>query len=279
MSSALQQSNLSNLRITLQTLYYERVNSIPSIANLGLYIRIKNDGFVENFINDSNEEFIAGEIVLVYNKENPALSTAYRCTKPHGKIVKHVNFNVNSHWSFFTAFENYSKAHVTNTINNVEKILSDSFDNFDIELVATDLSVGYSQALGRYDNERTDSNKLLLNKIIELRDLVLMRLAKDMNTGVAIPVSVSMHRIPITGTGMTDLMQCPWLTAVNKRDVVTAITREGNAFIHPDIFNFSNLFKFIYIKSEATRFILTENRIYDVTNPSNKLPRFFEYVK
>lgn len=279
MSSALQQSKLSNLRISLQSLYYERVSSIPSINNLGLYIRIKNDGFVENFVNDSNEEFMTGEIVLIYNKENPELSTAYRCTKPHGKIVKHVNFNLNAHWGFFTQSENYSKVHVTNTIVKIEKLLSDSFDDFDIETIATDLSVAYSQALGRYNTESTDANKLALNKIMELRDLVIMRLAKDMNTGLVIPVIVSMHRIPTNNTTIDDLIQCPWLNTTNKRDVVTAVTREGNAFIHPDIFNFTNLFKFIYIKSEATRFILTENRIYDVTNVSNKLPRFFEYVK
>jgi hypothetical protein len=279
MSVTLLQSYLTNLRLNLQSLEYLRVSEIPKLKDLDVYIRIKADGYLENFVTDSNVEFAQGEILIVLNKTTPTQSTAYRNTKPKGSIVKHENFDVTSYWHFFTLPENYSKTHVTEAIKQIEDSIENDFFSFDINKIATDLSIAYSQASGRSAEDNTDANKLILEKVINLRDRVLMRLAYELNSGSVQLLPVAAHRIPLNEELLLKLKTCPWLTPIQLSNIIKSTSRDGYSYIHPAVFNFSNLFTFVYVKSDEDKFIITPNKIYDVTNVDKTTPRFFTYVK
>lgn len=279
MSSTMQQTYLTNLRLTLQSAEYTRVAGIPDLNKLGVYIRIKTTGEAEDFLEDSNKEFLPGEILMVYNLDNPVLSTVYRNTKPKGNITKHDNFNITTFWNFFGQPENYSKQHLLNSVTLVTKAIADNFKTFDLKEVTRQLSISYALASGRFAEDSTDSNKLIIDNILDLRDKIFIRMAYDLNNDVVNPYFVQAYYLPLSADNLVTLANIPWLPNADLVNISMAVTNDNIGIIHPASFNYSEFFRYVYIKSNDKRYLLSENKIFDVTNVGENIPRYFTYVK
>lgn len=274
--NTLSQSYLSNLRLFLQSQLYSRIGSIPTIDQLGDYIRIKTDGFVERFNVDANAEFANGQIVLIINREHPTVSKAYRKTNT-GTLLQYDNVDILLYWQHFTLPENYSKNHIKLTLTKVEDLIKTNFKSFSIETVANDLAIAYNQ-LGNV-TEETDGTKALLAKTFELRDRVLMRAAYELRTQAVNPIKVTVGFILLSEDMVKSIANCPWLIGDEIERIIRASLSGTLGHTHPAFANYDRLFRFICVKCEDKYYAISENNIFDITEVNETTPRFYTYVK
>lgn len=272
-------SQVTQLKLYVQTLPYERIPAMPSLAELGCYLRVTENGFVEGFVK-SADEIGQGEVVLCTGENGTRDGTVYRRTKPHGNLVKHTLVDITEYWEFFSKSVNFSVNYFDLLLNDLNVDLVMNFFKFDPKAFAENLcSVLYSVKTRANSDTASDSDREIYKEVMNVRDRFYMRLVYELIQGDVEPMHSSVRSIPTVEDTAKFIETCPWLSSDQIYDVVRALQTPEIGICHPVLFNYQIELPFLLVRCDKKYFLLTEKRIYDVSNLDENLPRFFVYVK
>lgn len=277
--SILNESHITKLKVFIQTQPYTRITELPKLKDLGTYIRIKENGFIEALI-ELTDELAQGEIIIVPGENGTRESTIYRRSKPRGNLLKHEKVDATEYWDFFNQPVNFTISYFDLLLEDIKTKINDKFYDFDITEVLSDInSVLFYAYQRKAKDTASDSDIAIYEQVKEVRERIYMRLANDLVTGKVVPWSTSVYTVPTSVETVNQLSGCPWLKVDHLQAIIFALQDPERGFTHPELFNYQSGLPFLMVKAESKYYLITENRLYDVTNVSESLPRFFQYVK
>lgn len=277
--SILNESYITHLKVFIQTQPYLRIDALPTLKDLGTYIRIKENGFIETLV-ESAEELGQGEIIIVPGENGTRESTVYRRSKPRGNLLKHENVDVTEYWDFFHQPLNFTVTYFDLLLEDIQEKIKAKFYDFDVKEVLTDINAVLFYARQRMqEGNGTDSDAAIYTNVKDVRERIYMRLAYDLVAGKVEPWSTSVHTVPTTEETAKQLSACPWLNEDQLQAIVFALQDPQRGITHPELFSYQSGLPFLIVRVESKYYLITENRLYDVSNVSENLPRFFQYVK